>query len=116
MARINSYGLDANVSDDDKLLGSDESGNTKNFSVSSLKNFFAENTGVKKHHQNTASATWTITHNLDLEDYLPCINIKLSGGGTFNNVQAMDIVTYLTKDSLRINFLNQKSGYAYLKK
>jgi len=116
MARINNYGQDANVTENDKLLGSDESGNTKNFSLSSLSAFFASNVGVKKHHQNTASATWTITHNLDLEDYLPCINIKLSGGGTFNNVQAMGIVTYLTKDSLRINFLDAKSGYAYLKK
>ena len=116
MARINSYGLDANITDNDKLLGSDESGNTKNFSISSLKTFFESNTGVKKHHQNNASATWTITHNLDLADYLPCVNVKLSGGATFNNVQAMGIVTYLTKDSLKIEFLSAKSGYAYLKK
>ena len=43
------------------------------------------------------------------------INVKLSGGGTYNNVQAMGVVTYLTKDSLKIEFSTANSGYAYLK-
>ena len=116
MARINNYAQDANVTDNDKLLGSDESGNTKNFSLSSLSAFFASNVGVKKHHQNNASTAWTITHNLDLVDYLPCINIKLSGGGTFNNVQAMGIVTYVNANQLILNFADPTSGYAYIKK
>ena len=116
MPRISRYANDTSISDNDKLLGSDEAGNTKNFRVSDLSNFFAESTGIFKHHQNNTAATWTITHNLDLEDYLPHVNVKLSGGGTYNNVQAMGIVTYVNKNQLTINFADPTSGYAYIKK
>ena len=68
-----------------------------------------------KHHQNNAASTWTITHNLNLADYLPNITIKLSGGATYNNVQAMGIVTYVNQNELTINLLAAQSGYAYLK-
>ena len=115
MPKISNIALDQSISASDKLLGSDESGNTKNFKIQHLSAFFATNTGTYKHHQNNSSDTWTITHNLDLTDYLPHVNIKLSGGGTYNNVQAMGVVTYLTKDSLKIEFANAKSGYAFLK-
>ena len=84
MPRISKYELDGSLSDNDKLLGSDEAGNTKNFKLKDVANFVAESGGVFKHHQNNTSATWTITHNLDLEDYLPHVNVKLSGGGSFN--------------------------------
>jgi len=116
MARINSYGQDGNITVDDKLLGSDENGNTKNFSISSLKIFFEENTGVFQHHQNNAGTLWTITHNLEILNYLPCVNVKLSGGGTYNNVQAMGVVTYINKNQLTIAFATAQSGYAYIKK
>ena len=116
MPRISRIQNDTSITDNDKLLGSDEAGNTKNFKISDLSNFFAENAGVYKHNQNSASATWTITHNLDLEDYLPHVNVKLSGGATFNNVQAMGIVTYVNENQLTINFIDAKSGYAYIKK
>lgn len=115
MPRISNIQLDATVTSSDKLLGTDEAGNTKNFKIQHLSSFFATNTGTYKHHQNNASDTWTITHNLDLTDYLPIVNIKLSGGGTYNNVQAMGVVTYLTKDSLKIELADAASGYAFLK-
>lgn len=116
MPRIQNIENDSSLSGGDKLLGTDSSGVTKNFPLAELATFLVTGVSSKKHHQNNASATWTITHNLDLADYLPCVNVKLSGGATFNNVQAMGIVTYLTKDSLKIEFLSAKSGYAYLKK
>jgi hypothetical protein len=47
---------------------------------------------------------------------LPHVNIKLSGGGTFNNVQAMGVVTYVTKDQLTISLADAHSGYAYILK
>jgi hypothetical protein len=40
MPRISRYANDQSISDNDKLLGSDEAGNTKNFKVSDLSNFF----------------------------------------------------------------------------
>lgn len=69
-----------------------------------------------KHHQNNAAMIWDITHNLNLADYLPNVVIKLSGGIILNPVQAMGLVEYVDQNRLKINFLNSKSGYAYLKK
>ncbi len=43
MPRINKYQLDSTISDTDKLLGTDENGNTRNFKIKDLSNFFAEN-------------------------------------------------------------------------
>ena len=116
MPRIQNIENDATLSNNDKLLGSDSTRATRNFPLSALAEFLVTGTSAFKHHQNNASATWTITHNLDLEHYLPHVNIKLSGGATYNNVQAMGIVTYITKDQLKIEFLDNKSGYAYIKK
>ena len=116
MARISKYGQDLGVSNTDKLLGSDSGGATKNFSIESLSNFFAENAGVKKHHQNSAAAEWEIEHNLDLENYLPHVTVKMSGGAVYPNIQGMGMVTYVDKDNLKINFISAESGYAYIKK
>ena len=116
MPRISKFQLDGSVSDTDKLLGSDESGNTRNFKIKDLSNFFAANAGVYKHHQNSAAAEWTINHDLDLEDYLPHVTVKMSGGAIYPNILGMGMVTYVDKDNLKINFLAAESGYAYLKK
>jgi len=116
MPRIQNIINDATLSNNDKLLGSDSTGATRNFPLSALAEFLVTGTSAHKHHQNTASATWTITHNLDLEHYLPHVNVKMSGGKTYDNVQSMGIVTYITKDQLKIEFLGSESGYAYLKK
>ena len=53
MARISTYGSDANVSGQDKLIGTDSNGGaTKNFSVSSVADFFnkAGAIGVARQH------------------------------------------------------------------
>ena len=113
MARISKYNQDAEVTASDKLLGSDSSGSTKNFSIASLNTYFA---GVTKHHQNSASNEWEIEHNLDLVDYLPSVTVKMSGGAIYPNIQGMGLVTYVDKDNLKINFITNHSGYAYIKK
>jgi hypothetical protein len=95
-------------------LGSDVTGVTRNYLVSDLTAFIKASGLSFKHHQNNASDTWTITHNLDLTDYLPNITIKLSGGVQVNNIQALGLVTYIDKDNLKINLLNAESGYAYI--
>lgn len=68
-----------------------------------------------RHIQNNASATWTITHNLGLENYLPNISLRMSGGATYNNIQAFAQVEYINENELTISFLSEKSGYAFLK-
>ncbi len=117
MPRIQNLPNDASISANDKLLGTDVDGTTKNYLISDVTTFVANNmTTQYKHHQNNAATTWSITHNLDLEDYLPCVSIKLSGGGSFANIQAMGVVTYVNKNQLTISLANAASGYAYIKK
>lgn len=82
----------------------------------SVTNKWENTKTAHKHLQNNASTTWTITHNLDLTNYLPTITVKLTEGAVYNNVQAMGIVTYINQNQLTINFLQAKSGYAYIKK
>ena len=115
MPRINKYQLDSSISDTDRLLGTDEDGNTRNFKIKDLSNFFAENAGVFKHVQTNAAETWTVTHNLDLTDHLPHVTLKI-GSGTYQNVQASGIVTYVNKNQLTIAFSSAQSGFAYIKK
>jgi hypothetical protein len=116
MPRISKYQLDGSISNTDKLLGSDEGGNTRNFKILDLSNYFAGTAGVYKHHQNSAAAEWTVNHDLDLADYLPHVTVKMSGGAVYPNIQGMGMVTYVDKDNLKINFVGAHSGYAYLKK
>lgn len=129
MPRINNYVQDSAVTSADTVIGTDESGNTVTFTMQQIADFaVTEGSGSStshKHHQNNAATSWGVSdgsggfwivHNLDLEDYLPHVNIKLSGGGTYNNVQAMGIVTYVDKNKLRIQFAAAQSGYAYILK
>jgi len=117
MPRINKLTTDTTLTGDDKLLGSDSSGATRNYTLEQITNFvIEEGTDSYKHHQNSASAEWVITHNLNLTDYLPSVTIKLSGGGTYANVQAQGVVTYVNNNSLKINLAKSESGYAYIKK
>lgn len=69
-----------------------------------------------KHHQNNAATEWTVNHGFGLSDYLPNVTVKMSGGVTYANVQSMGIVTYVTANQLKINFLSAHSGYAYITK
>jgi len=114
MPKIKNIERDLAIQANDKLLGSDVTGVTRNYLVSDLTAFIKASGLSFKHHQNNASDTWTITHNLDLTDYLPNITIKLSGGVQVNNIQALGLVTYIDKDNLKINLLNAESGYAYI--
>jgi len=116
MPKITQYEQDKTVTTGDKLIGTDTSGSTKNFSIESLSNYFAENAGVFKHHQNNAAIEWEVNHNLNLLDYLPHVTVKMSTGAVYANIQGMGLVTYVDKDNLKINFISEESGYAYIKK
>ena len=111
MPRISRYANDQSISNDDKLLGSDEAGNTKNFKVSDLSNFFGQNAGKYKHTQNSASTQWTVTHNLNIENHLPHVTIK-SDSGTYNNYEILGDIRYVNENQLTINFHTAQRGFA----
>ena len=54
MARISSYTKDTNISSNDKLLGSDASGATRNFVINDIQSFIAET--------NTAGSSSSFTY------------------------------------------------------
>jgi len=116
MPRIKNIQTDNTIHADDKVLGSDVTGVTRNFKISDIAAYVeTANSGIFKHHQNAAASTWTITHNLNLENYLPNISITI-GSGTYQNVQATGIVTYVNKNELTISFSSDQTGFAYVKK
>lgn len=115
MGRISNYERDTSVDDNDKLIGSDESGETKNFRLVDIKDYVVSGSSAYKHTQTTASATWTVNHNLDLENFLPSVTLKLDTG-TYANVQAYGMVTYVNENQLTIGFGTARSGLAYIKK
>jgi len=51
MARLENYELDTNVSGQDKVLGTDSSGSTKNYSLDSIGEYFSKNDIVKSNTQ-----------------------------------------------------------------
>tara|TARA_R100000700_G_scaffold40750_1_gene57474 strand:- start:8554 stop:8895 length:342 start_codon:yes stop_codon:yes gene_type:complete len=112
MPRIKNIALDSVIHENDKLLGTDsQTGNTKNFKVADLKTF------IKKerlfiHHQNSASNTWTINHNLDT---FPDVCIKFSSSDeVYENVGAFAGVKYNDNNTITITLAAAESGYAYL--
>ena len=112
MPRIKNIALDDTIHNEDKLLGTDsQTGNTKNFKVADLKAF------IKKerlfiHHQNTASTTWVINHNLDT---FPSVSLKFSSSDdVYTNVGAFGGVTYTNSNTITITLAAAESGYAYL--
>tara|TARA_Y100001954_G_C15631842_1_gene513107 strand:+ start:163 stop:504 length:342 start_codon:yes stop_codon:yes gene_type:complete len=112
MPRIKNIALDSVIHENDKLLGTDsQTGNTKNFKVAYLKTF------IKKerlfiHHQNSASNTWTINHNLDT---FPDVCIKFSSSDeVYENVGAFAGVKYNDNNTITITLAAAESGYAYL--
>tara|TARA_Y100001937_G_scaffold120559_1_gene178005 strand:+ start:404 stop:748 length:345 start_codon:yes stop_codon:yes gene_type:complete len=113
MPRISKYELDGSLSNNDKLLGSDEAGNTKNFKLKDVADFCAANGGVFKFTQNSLSDTWTITHNLDIEDHLPHVTIK-SDSGTYNNYEILGDIRYVNKNQLIIHFHTAQRGFAFI--
>jgi len=64
------------------------------------------------HHQNTASASWVINHNLGK---FPSVSIKFSSSdNVYTNVGAFAGVIYTDENNLTINLAAAESGYAYL--
>jgi hypothetical protein len=112
MARIQNYTKDANLSNNDLLLGSDTNnlGATANFALSSLTQFFEENitlvSATTIFNQDTPATTWSIVHDLNK---FPSVTVVDSSG----NVVIGEIV-YLGPISLTITFESSFSGKAYL--
>jgi len=112
MARIQNYTKDANLSNNDLLLGSDTNnlGATANFALSSLTQFFEENitlvSATTIFNQDTPTTTWSIVHDLNK---FPSVTVVDSSG----NVVIGEIV-YLGPISLTITFESSFSGKAYL--
>jgi len=64
------------------------------------------------HHQNTASASWDINHNLGK---FPSVSIKFSSSDSvYTNVGAFAGIVYTDENNLTINLAAAESGYAYL--
>lgn len=64
------------------------------------------------HHQNSASTTWSVTHNLNK---FPSVSLKFSSSDNiYQNVGALGGVVYTDKNNLTINLVTAESGYAYL--
>jgi hypothetical protein len=87
---------------------------TSNGSLENLKYFSIDVYGSDKnhtHHQNNASDTWNINHNLGK---FPAVTIKFSTGATYTNVGAFAGVVFTDENNLTINLAAAQSGYAYL--
>jgi hypothetical protein len=94
MARISSYSKDTNISSNDKLLGSDSSGATRNFVINDLQTFIAEtNTSgssssftYKYNNTNTGSGEATFT---------------ISSGSTFANITNVKVSKYNYRETVK---------------
>jgi hypothetical protein len=108
MAKISSFPQDTTVEAGDKLLGTDVSGATKNFSITSIVQStpFASHGGTTTHTQGSASATWTITHNLNK---FPSVTIVDS-----EEEQVFGVVDYQSANTIVLTFSAAISGKAYL--
>jgi hypothetical protein len=115
MPKIKNIQQDSAVTAGDKVLGSDTSGATRNYTMQQIANFVVESGSSHKHHQNTDSNEWTIVHNFELSSYLPSVVVTLDDG-THANVSAFGQVKYIDKNTLKIFFAASYSGFAYLTK
>ena len=108
MAKISSFPQDTTVEAGDKLLGTDVSGATKNFSITSIVNStpFASHGGTTTHTQGSASSTWTVTHNLNK---FPSVTIV-----DCNEEQIFGVVDYQSANTIVLTFSAAISGKAYL--
>lgn len=108
MAKISSFPQDTTVEAGDKLLGTDVSGATKNFSITSIVQStpFASHGGTTTHTQGSASATWTVTHNLNK---FPSVTIVDS-----EEEQVFGVVDYQSANTIVLTFSAAISGKAYL--
>ncbi len=115
MPKISKIQVDTTINDGDKVLGSDASGATRNYTLKQIADFVVESGGSHKHHQNTPSAEWQIIHGLELGDYLPSVTVRLDDG-THADVGAFGQVKYIDKNELKIFFAASYSGFAYINK
>lgn len=108
MAKISSFPQDTTVEAGDKLLGTDVSGATKNFSITSIVQStpFASHGGTTTHTQGSASSTWTVTHNLNK---FPSVTIVDS-----EEEQIFGVVDYQSANTIVLTFSAAISGKAYL--
>lgn len=111
MARLTTYSNDDNITDNDKLLGTDSGGETRNFKMVDVA-AYVKSKDHFTHNQNSASTTWTINHNLNK---FPSVSIKFSSSdNVYTNVGALGGVTYTDENNLTITLAAAESGYAYL--
>src|SRR6056300_1368233 len=102
MARISTYTKDINLTDNDKVIGSDANNNnaTVNFTLVSILSYIEQNidfiSPTYTHVQSIASNTWTISHNLDK---FPSVLIVDSA----NNVVIGEI-TYVSSNTITLTF------------
>lgn len=113
MPRIDKIQNDATITGDDKLLGSDVTGATRNYRVQDIANFVANNGAKYKHTQSSSATQWTVTHNLGIENHLPHVTIK-SDSGTYNNYEILGDIRYVNKNQLTINFHTAQRGFAFV--
>lgn len=112
MPRIQNLPQDNTINDNDKLLGTDSTtGNTKNYNIGDLADFINKKQ-LYTHHQNSASTTWTINHNLGK---FPTVSLKFSSSdNVYTNVGAFAGVVYTNDNTITITLAASESGYAYL--
>ena len=106
MPRIKSFPTDSTINDNDKLIGTDsQTGDTKNYKVGDLKDHI-KSARLHIHHQNNASTTWVINHNLNKFPSVSVVdsaNTTVEGGIQYNN-----------QNTLTLTFSASFSGKAYL--
>ena len=92
MARISTYQQDQNLSKADKLLGSDSSGTTQNFSLDSISDFFKENNagGV------VGQFVWEYVNTSIQTGQMQAV---FSSGSTFANLTNIKVSKYTKGDT-----------------
>lgn len=112
MPKISSYPVDSVVTANDKWIGTDGDNNnaTKNFTVTSLSDYFLDSGilgGLSKQYAfPNASLVWVIQH--DYNKYPSVTTVDSSG-----NVVVGDII-YDSSNQITVTFSAPFSGIAYL--
>ena len=94
MARISSYTKDTNISSNDKLLGSDASGATRNFVINDIQSFIAET--------NTAGSSSSFTYKYSNGDTGSGeATFTVSSGSTFANITSIKVSKYNYRETVK---------------
>ena len=112
MARVSTYNTDTDVSGNDKVLGSDISGATKNYTLDSIGEYFTKNNVVSVAGQLSFSFEPTVADSSYADFY-----INNGGAGTGTNLSAITNFTiskkYADQSSL-LNMLNRVTDNKFL--